>query len=47
MICTAAAGRDFFSGRRTAVPAGRSLKLAGAQINPANALAATTAGEAS
>ena len=46
MICTDAAGLDFFSGRRTAVPAGRSAKFVGAQINPAKALAATTAGEA-
>src|SRR6266513_6378640 len=46
MICTDAAGLDFFSGRRTAVPAGFSLKFVGAQMNPAKALAATTAGEA-
>src|SRR5438552_16744792 len=31
--------------RRTAVPAARSANVFGAQINPANALAATTAGE--
>jgi hypothetical protein len=46
MICTDPAGVDFFSGRRIAVPAGRSLKFVGAQMNPARALAATTAGEA-
>src|SRR6478736_7415746 len=46
MICTDAAGLAFFSGRLVAVPAGRSLKFVGAEMNPANALAATTAGEA-
>src|SRR5262249_57374887 len=46
MICPDAAGLGFFSGRRVAVPAGRSLKCIGAEMNPANALAATTAGDA-
>src|SRR5437762_3984691 len=45
MILTDPAGLDFFSGRRIAVPAARSVKSVGAQINPANALAATTAGD--
>src|SRR6266700_1697167 len=45
MILTDPADCGFRSGRRTAVPAGRSAKFLGAQINPANALAATTAGE--
>src|SRR5207245_11102998 len=35
----------FFSARRIAVPAARSAKSFGAQINPANALATTTAGD--
>ena len=46
MICTDAAGLGLFSGRRVAVPAGLSVKFVGAQMKPANALAATTAGEA-
>src|SRR6266536_6602108 len=45
MISTEAGGFDFLWVRRTAVPAARSAKFFGAQINPANALAATTAGE--
>src|SRR5213079_3750597 len=45
MISTEAGGVVFFSARRTAVPAGRSANVFGARINPANALAATTAGE--
>src|SRR6266566_180019 len=36
---------DLLWARRTAVPAGRSANVFGAQINPANALAATTAGD--
>jgi len=44
-ISTEAGGVAFFSARRIAVPAARSAKSWGAQINPANALAATTAGE--
>src|SRR6266516_7468098 len=46
IICTDDGGLDLFWGRRTAVPAGFSLKSVGAQMNPAKALAATTAGEA-
>src|SRR6516162_6140039 len=46
MICTDAADLGFFSGRRVAVPAARSVKFVGDEMNPANALAATTAGEA-
>src|SRR5207302_4921029 len=46
MIFTEPAACVFFSARRIAVPAARSAKSFGAQINPANALAATTAGEA-
>src|SRR6266540_1282279 len=45
MISTEAGDFDFLWVRRTAVPAVRSAKFFGAQINPANALAATTAGE--
>src|SRR5437762_9284374 len=45
MILTEAGGFDFLGARRTAVPAVRAAKSFGAQINPANALAATTAGE--
>src|SRR5438270_11474538 len=46
MICTDDVGLDFFCGRRVVVPAGFSVKLFGAQMNPANALAATTPGDA-
>src|SRR4029077_6545048 len=45
IISTEAGGFDFLWERRTAVPAVRSAKSFGPQINPANALAATTAGE--
>src|SRR5437762_11644566 len=45
MILTEAGGFDFLGARRTAVPAVRAAKFFGAQINPASALAATTAGE--
>src|SRR6266567_1311373 len=45
MISTDAGGFDFLWVRRTEVHAARSAKLFGAQMNPANALAATTAGE--
>src|SRR5207244_7968307 len=45
MISTEPVDWVFFSARRTAVPAARSAKSFGAQMNPANALAATTAGE--
>src|SRR6266498_6138454 len=45
MISTEAGDFDFLWVRRMAVPAARSAKFLGAQINPANALAATTAGE--
>src|SRR6266487_5771312 len=45
MISTDAGGFDFLWARRTAVPAVRSAKFFGAQINPAKALAATTAGD--
>src|SRR5438128_10903506 len=46
MIFTDTGGFDLRSARRTAVPAGGSAEFFGAQINPANALAATTAGAA-
>src|SRR5207245_1691191 len=45
MISTDAGGFGLLLARWTAVPAARSAKFFGAQINPANALAATTAGE--
>src|SRR5260370_12605851 len=45
MISTDPGAFDFLSARRTAVPAARSANVLGARINPANALAATTAGE--
>src|SRR6058998_3173170 len=45
MISTDAGGFGLLWARRTAVPAARSAKFFGAQINPASALAATTAGE--
>src|SRR6266540_3639899 len=45
MISTEAGGFGFLWARRAEVPAARSAKFLGAQINPANALAATTAGE--
>src|SRR6266571_3140457 len=45
IISTEPADSVFFSARRIAVPAARSAKSFGAQMNPANALAATTAGE--
>src|SRR5205814_3288547 len=47
MICTDDdVGLGFLWGRRVVVPADFSAKLCGAQMNPASALAATTAGEA-
>ena len=46
MISTDDVDLVFFSARRIAVPAGFSAKSVGAQMNPASALAATTAGEA-
>src|ERR1700719_5344517 len=45
IISTEAGGCGLLLARRTEVPAGRSVNAFGAQINPANALAATTAGE--
>src|SRR5256884_2791655 len=45
MIFTETADCGLLWARRTAVPAARSAKVFGAQINPASALAATTAGE--
>src|SRR6266536_2641196 len=45
MISTDAGSFGLLWARRTAVPAARSANFFGAQINPANALAATTAGE--
>src|SRR5258705_9995033 len=45
MISTDAVGCGLLLARRTDVPAGRSVNVCGAQINPASALAATTAGE--
>src|SRR5260370_34403358 len=44
MISTEPADCGLLGARRTAVPAGRSANVFGARINPANALAATTAG---
>src|SRR5437762_9024982 len=47
MICTDDdVGLGFLWGRRVVVPADFSVKLFGAQMNPASALAATTAGDA-
>src|SRR5258705_11613478 len=45
MISTEPVDCGLLGVRRTAVPAGRSANVFGARINPANALAATTAGE--
>src|SRR5437016_5798683 len=45
MIFTEPDDCGLLGARRTAVPAGRSANVFGARINPANALAATTAGE--
>src|ERR1700731_4375084 len=45
IISTDAGGCGLLLARRTDVPAGRSVNVCGAQINPASALAATTAGE--
>src|SRR4029434_1751216 len=45
IISTDPGGFGLRSARRTAVPAARSANVCGAQINPARALAATTAGE--
>src|ERR1700674_4811452 len=45
IISTEAGGGGLLLARRTDVPAGRSVNVCGAQINPASALAATTAGE--
>src|SRR5437667_11903107 len=45
MISTEAGGFGFLGGGRTEVPAAGSAKFFGAQINPASALAATTAVE--
>src|SRR5204862_5424320 len=45
MISTEPGDCGLLGARRTAVPAGRSANAFGARINPANALAATTAGE--
>src|SRR5205823_7999613 len=45
MISTETSDCGLLFARRTAIPAGRSVNVCGAQINPANALAATTAGE--
>src|SRR5207247_11126745 len=45
MIFTETADCGLLCARRTAVPSARSANVFGAQINPAKALAATTAGE--
>src|SRR5213592_3050914 len=45
IISTDAGGCGLLLARRTEVPAERSVNFCGAQINPASALAATTAGE--
>ena len=45
MISTDAADCGLLLARRTDLPAARSVNVCGAQINPASALAATTAGE--
>src|SRR5258708_9794059 len=45
IISTDAGGCGLLLARRTDVPAERSVNVCGAQINPASALAATTAGE--
>src|SRR5207237_2896982 len=45
MISTEPADCGLLGARRIAVPAARSAKAFGAEINPANALAATTAGD--